>query len=117
MAESIGEIAAGSSIAIPTRFVPVEGPYEIAAVRNGHTIYTQTHGQINRSAVRSVIERSLDEKLVSYYFDNKQEARFYLTEGHLGVGVLQDAYIDILGVEPSRWGNGIARALMDTMMA
>jgi len=115
MAESIGETAAGSSIAIPTRFVPVESPYEVAVVRNGHTIYMQNAGQINRDSVRSVIDRSLDERLVPHYFDNKQHARFYLTEGHLGVGVLQDAYIDILGVEPSRWGNGIARALMDTM--
>ena len=115
MTPSITEVV-GSPLVVPTISIPVVAPYEIATVRDGHIVYRQSIDHINKEKIMGVINRSLDDTLVAHYFDDKQNARFYIAEDHLGAGVLQGVYIDILGVDPSKWGNGIASALMHAMM-
>ena len=102
MANEISDLVNPSAWAF-SRYVGQAHPYEVQLL---------LLAQINKELVKRIIESGFDERLVSNYFDGKDDAQFFLDRENKGVAVLMRDYLDILAVANEHRRNGIGPALL-----
>lgn len=115
MNDSIADLAMGRPIPL-VGGSSSNGPYERVFVRKDHVVYQLSLPHINKEAATGVINSGLQERLVREYYDDKQNAKFFVADDYGGIGVLAGVYLDMLSVAPKRQENGTGRALMESFL-